>query len=475
MPIPEPPKAKPKPQPQATNKPLPDPIDWIQEYFFIPETNTAIVLEPYQQAVIAEALRRDANGSFVYSTILYSDIKKSAKSTIAAAVALYLAWHTPWETIRVVANDLRQANSRTFFYLERAIRLNPYLNAKCSIKIHHIGLPNHTIIEAIPVDPKGEAGGGDLMTCFTELWAAKNDAALRLWSETTLSPLKFGQSIRWAESYAGFVGASPILEQLYETGKKQGEVVDVGIPGLELYSNASARMLTLWNTVPRCTWQTPEYYQQEAASLTPDEFQRMHRNQWSEDTDTFIPVETWNACGDEQYDAVYPGEPVVIAADAGVVSDNFAVVVVTKRSDKVQVHYARIWQPVHGEKLDYSVIETEIRRLVNTYNAIELAYDEFQLHSMMGRIRAEESVNCRVFNQASPRAVADKRLYDMIMLKRIQHGNKFPDLSAHVMNSNRKPEEENKLRLVKRAPHLKIDACVCLSMACDRAHAYAFD
>jgi phage terminase large subunit-like protein len=138
------------------------------------------------------------------------------------------------------------------------------------------------------------------------------------------------------------------------------------------------------------------------------------------------------------------------------------------------VHYARKWQPVNGQKLDYQPIETEIRRLVNTYNCMELCYDEYQLVSMMGRIRSEEAVNTRVFNQAGPRAIADKRLFDMIRERRVQHKND-PDLNAHVKNSNRKPDDDNKLRIIKRTPEGKIDLCVTLSMACDRAFAYAFD
>lgn len=452
---------------------LPDPVDWIQEYFYIPETNAAIVLESYQREVIWEALSRDDNGNFNYSTILYSDIKKSAKSTIAAAVALYLGWFHPWETIRIVANDLKQANSRTFFYIERAIRLNPYLNERCKVKTYHIDLPNNTTIDAIPVDPKGEAGGGDLFTCFTELWAAKNEAALRLWSETTLSPLKFGKSLRWCESYAGFVGGSPILEQLYATGVQGGIPVETDIDGLELFANDSARMLALWNTQPRCSWQTPEYYQQESAALTPDEFARMHRNQWTEGTDVFIPSEWWDACGKEPFEPVNGDEPVIIAMDAGVSSDCFAVVMVTRRGEYVQVQYSRKWQP-QGKELDYQPIEDEVRRLIRTHNVLELCYDPYQLHSMAGRIRAEEVINVRPFNQASPRAIADKRLYDLIRDRHLQHAND-PDLKQHVLNSNRKPEDDNKLRIIKREEKLKIDLTVALSMAADRSFAYAMD
>lgn len=454
-----------------------DPVEWIQANFYIPETNAPIELVPYQQAMIKEVLRTEG-GLFVYSFVLWSDIKKSAKSTIAGAIALYLAWRNKWESVRIVANDLKQADSRTFFYIERAIKLHPILHKVCKVKTYHIELPNHTTIEAIPVDPKGEAGGGDLATVFTEMWAMKNKASQALWSETTLSPLKFGKSIRIGESYAGFKGESPILEPLYEQGVKGGQQLDLSfgdndLRDLEVFRNG--RMLTLWNTRPRCPWQTPEYYAQESAVLVPSEMSRMHGNTWADATEGFVPAESWKACGLEAYAPVDGDEPVIISLDAGISSDCFGVVMVTRRGEKVQVQYVRKWQPQHGVKLDFAPIDTEVRRLIRTYNVIELCYDPYQLHDFCTRIRNEEIINCREFNQSAPRAIADKRLYDLILAHRIQHQNE-PDLNEHIMNAHRKPTDDNKLRLVKgQDSNKKIDLAVCLSQAVDRSFAYALD
>ncbi len=444
---------------------MPDVLDWIQSEFYIPETNAPIQLVPYQQAVLKEALRKDTAGNFVYSLVLWSDIKKSAKSTIAAAVALYLAWHTPWETVRIVANDLKQADSRTFFYIKRAIELNPSLKAQCEIKNYHIRLPNHTTIDAIPVDPKGEAGGGDLITCFTELWAAKHKAALDLWSETTLSPLKFGRSLRWAESYAGFVGESPILEQLYENNVKLGAVIDVGIPGLELYQNG--RTLALWNTVPRCDWQTDEYYKQEATALPPGEFNRMHRNQWGESQQTFIPIELWDSCkGDVPPLAQY--ETLIIALDAAISGDCFGMVAVSRRGDTVYPRYVRKWTPPPKGQIDFREPEAELRRLVSHHPVTQITYDPYQLHDFMTRLKGEGLAWIEEFTQTTERLIADKQLYDTILQRRITHRGE-PDLREHLQNANSKADGE-RLRIVKRAEALKIDLAVCLSMAVHRAY-----
>ncbi|HJX57497.1 MAG TPA: hypothetical protein VJ325_02130, partial [Thiobacillus sp.] len=73
-----------------------DVIDWIQSEFIIPETRGPMPLVPYQQAFLREAHRRDADGKFVYDLVLWSDIKKSIKSCIAAAVILFRALHTEY-------------------------------------------------------------------------------------------------------------------------------------------------------------------------------------------------------------------------------------------------------------------------------------------------------------------------------------------------------------------------------------------
>lgn len=440
---------------------LPDPVDWIEEHFYIPETKQPIVLVEYQKAVIREALSKDGD-LFKYSTVLYSDIKKSAKSTIAGAVALYLAWHNPFETVRIVANDLKQADSRTFRAIENAIRLHPDWMNECKINNYEITLlHNNTTIQAVPVDPKGEAGGGDLITCFTELWAYKNVAAKQLWVETALSPLKFGKSIRWCETYAGYDGESPILEQLFEEGVKNGTPVDVGIEGLELTRNK--RMLALWNTKARCYWQTPEYYAHEATQYTPNEFSRIHENKWARSTDAFVPAEWWDAC-EMPYPEFGMYTPMIIAIDAGVDSDLFAMVGLSRVDGVSYVRYVNAWVPPKNGKIDFTEPLRELERLALSYNLEGCCFDPYQLHMFSGLVQEKGIVYMREFPQGAKRLEADKGLYDAIRERRIRHnGNDL--LTQHVQNANRESAAENKLRIVKRTADKKIDVCVALSMA----------
>lgn len=254
-----------------------NPVRWIQKHFYIPETNLPITLHESQATPLTEALRRDEDGLFAYSTVVWSAIKKSAKSSIAAAVGLWFAMQKPYSTVRVIANDLKQAESRVYYYMRRSIELHPEWKNQCKVNLYKIYLPNGSIIEAVPIDPKGEAGGGDDCVIYSEIWGWKNAAAIRMWTESTLSPLKFGKSVRWCETYAGFTDDSPVLEKLYKTGVEEGRILN---SEYEMYANDSARQFTLWNTKPHLKWQTEAYYNQERSSLDETEFDRVHRNKW---------------------------------------------------------------------------------------------------------------------------------------------------------------------------------------------------
>ena len=87
---------------------IPDPVTWIEKEFYIPETRNdpklhgRIQLMKYQEDVIREIFSKDENGDFKYSIIVWSDIKKSAKSTIAAAVNVYRAFHMEYGEFYVV-------------------------------------------------------------------------------------------------------------------------------------------------------------------------------------------------------------------------------------------------------------------------------------------------------------------------------------------------------------------------------------
>lgn len=447
----------------------PDPVHFIQTHFYIPETNSPMEIYPSQEIPLREAMAYDMNGEFRYSTVVWSSIKKSAKSSIAAAIGLWFAWRKPWSSIKVIANDLKQADSRVAYYMRRAIELHPKWNKIVKIVNYRITFPNHSFIEALPIDPVGEAGGNDDLIIFSEIWGWKNAAALKMWTEMTLSPLKYRFSMRFCETYAGFVGESPILEDIYENVVRNGESINAEY---EMYRKSQT--FVLWNTKPHLPWQTPEYYQNEAINLNENEYNRIHKNQWGSSQETFVPSEWWINCR-HVLPAYEKLEPWIIALDAAISGDCFGLVAVTRRNGITIVRAVRKWTPPTGGKILYNAPpgtpedqdETpagELRRLCKRHSVVKVTYDEYQLYSFCAQLKEELIVYFDPFSQSSKRLLADKALRDAIREKQLWHdGNS--DLTEHILNANAKSEgETDKLRIVKKKESGKIDLAVCLSM-----------
>lgn len=446
----------------------PDPVHFIQTNFYIPETGQPLELHESQIIPLREALSKDPDGNFRYSLVIWSSVKKSAKTTIAAAVCLWMMWQRPWSSAKLVANDLRQANTRVFEYIKRAILLHPEWRTACKVVNYKIYLPNHSTIEAIPIDPEGEAGGNDDFVEYTELWGWKSEAEKRLWTESTLSPTKFGRSLRWVDTYAGEEGESPVLEPMYDRVVTNGECID---EFYEMYR--SGRTFALWCTKHHLPYQTPEYLAQEEEVLLPAEFDRVHKNQWSKSSDAFVPASSWAAC--KQPDLIPPltkDMPIILALDAGVSNDLFALAGVSGDTQgKYAVRFSIGWKAPPGQHVDFggeNGPEMMVRHLIENYNVVEVCYDPYQLEDMAQRLRKDMVCFLHEFNQGKARAVADKGLYDAIMHRNIYHSGDAM-LTEHIENANKETAEGNKLRIVKRSPDKKIDLAVALSMALARA------
>lgn len=305
-----------------------------------------------------------------------------------------------------------------------------------------------------------------------------------MWAEMTLSPTKYGKSFRWIESYAGFAGESLLLYSLYDLGVKQGHLlwpdklydVTEGEPTpLELYVNEKAGMLCLWNTQPRCPWQTKKYYASEQMILTPNQFARIHRNQWVTSSETFVEMSWLEACGrsPESWPKIdIKRQPMVIAMDAGVSNDNFGMTLQFRHPDiptDVCIEKVKKWEPKNG-KIDFQGTEENpgpellLRQWIKEYNVVQVCYDQYQLWDMASRLNKEGLAWFKSFNQGNDRLLADSQLRNLIRDRKIWHrGEK--DLLEHAQNADAKiDEQDHKIRIVKRADSLKIDLIVCASM-----------
>lgn len=240
-----------------------------------------------------------------------------------------------------------------------------------------------------------------------------------------------------------------------------------------------SRVLTLRTQDNEAAGNLSEGYTfQRGQSLTEAEKRVLQDAEWEdiEATDRYLEsITLWDSLKEkEELPPLDQYSSLVLAADAGVSNDCFGVVGVSahptrKAEDRaVAVRYVRLWTPRGGQALNFNEIMQEILTFCRSYNVLQIAYDPYQLHSMMSDLYREHGVWTKAFNQQAGRGMADKELLDLIKAGLISHdGN--TDLRKHLDNADRAISGNDRvIKLVKRSDSLKIDLAVCTAMAVAR-------
>ena len=427
-----------------------------------------------------------------FQTLVYSCPKKSGKSAMSSLVTRWVAetWNK-YGQIFCLANDYEQARGRVYQQVIESIMLDPNYNRGKReipgrwriIDREALHIPSGTKIKAVAADYKGEAGSNPTLTLWDELWGFSSEASHRLWEEMTPVPTR-SKSVRFISTYAGFQDESDLLFDLYQQGTdpEQG-AVRVDIPGWPfedpspIYINKQASLCMYWDTgsiARRMPWQTPEYYIVQANALRPQAFDRLHNNFWTTSTESFLPLEWWNSCYDEDIarQPINQHTSCVIGVDASVTNDCTVLVLMSKHPNQergVTVRAGKIWKPTNANPMNYSEpegLKETIIEWCKKFNVVEITYDAFQLHSLMTDLRIDGIAWCRPFAQGGDRNRADKQLYDLIRDRRISHYGD-PDMFEHLKNAGAKSskEEDTRFRIVKKTTKGKIDYVVAMSMA----------
>lgn len=516
--------------PQARFSPE-DLFDFAATRFYVPDggkdraTPAPITLEPIQLCILRLMFSptfAQRYGLDCFQRYIYSTVKKSGKTSIAALIARWITerWGGMNE-VYTVANDLDQSRGLVYDKILKSIQLDPRYDRSRDeipgewdiIRRDATHLPSRSTIKPLSGDYKGQAGMNPTATFWSELWGYTLEGSQRLWDELTPVPTR-PRSIRYVETYAGFLGESQLLIEQYEIGTDPARgairLTREDVPdwpgsetgALPLYVNPSARQFTYWDdgeVARRMPWQTEGYYQSEAIALRPEAFDRLHLNLWVSPVNTMMPIEWWDSClarADEPVPTqIDPDEPLICSADASVSGDCTGATLVSRfrgDTEKVVLRRSALWTPRAGSTINYSLtLEPTLRQWITGHihplnqscsghdyvdqlgvcvptrplNILQLAYDMYQLHDMMTRFQNEGLVWVYPFSQGGDRMVADHMLYTYIRDRKILHTGD-PDVREHIGNSAAKVAKDSntKMRIVKKTAKSKIDLAVCLSM-----------
>jgi hypothetical protein len=219
------------------------------------------------------------------------------------------------------------------------------------------------------------------------------------------------------------------------------------------------------------------FVEKRRQTLTEKEARVLIDAEWEdlEDATHFLPnIQLWTRMQTE-IPVLSNSEPVIVALD------DFGLAVVSRhwddnlRDTDVAVRYTESWEPagsfVHFRGTeDYPGPELRLRKLIEEYNVVQVAFDPNQLHDMSQRLGppGEGLAWFSEFGQVAERLVGDKRFFDLIMQKRVHHNGDLT-LKTHIENADKKEEStDRKLRIVKRHEAMKIDLAVATAMAAHR-------
>jgi phage terminase large subunit-like protein len=444
---------------------------WAAANWWLPLEGRHIILEDHQKRILRHVFTRDAAGRFPYQTVVWSEPKKSGKSELGGLVSYWVVKEEgPYAEAYHVANDLEQSKGRGFLAVARAAkRFRPV-----KVQVDKILLPDGGMIQALPCDYAGSAGANPTITCWDELWGYTSEDSRRLFEELAPVPTR-RNSLRFITTYAGHVGESGLLEELYARGLECPPV-----PTLEDIDNGDGQpacragdgLFFFWSHKPRMPWQTPAYYgqQRNAPGFRPTTYLRLHENRWQQAESAFVDLSDWDACVGFVPDLAVDEPLLVVAVDAGLRHDAFAISVVSRhprrREDGVAIRSCKVWEPVRGQDIDFGQPFEWLADFAREHHIVKVVYDEWQMADWASRFQVATGIWCEAFSQAGDRARADTLLYELVKSRRLLHDGSAT-LRQHVQNAAfRVSGQEERGRLVKARPGRRIDALVATSMGC---------
>lgn len=192
-------------------------------------------------------------------------------------------------------------------------------------------------------------------------------------------------------------------------------------------------------------------------------FRRFRLNQWTRAQDSWLPAGALDACvSDLELDVELP---VFVGVDMALKHDSIGIVAVQKQGDLL-VTGAHIIHP-DSQNVDVAAVEAYLRELHMTYQLREVAFDPAYFQRS-AEILHDDGLPMVEFPQSANRMVpACGQAYELIVSRRVRHDGS-PTFTDQVLSAAQRMTD-NGWRLSKGKSRRKIDACIALVMALDRA------
>ena len=430
-----------------------------------------------------------------YRTVYIEIPRKNAKSTLGAAIGLYLllADGETGAEIYSAAADQKQA-SIIFDIAKNMVLQDDTLSRRCRPYLYSISKRNSaSFYKVISADADTKHGFNAHGILFDELHTQKNRD---LWDVLTTSTGSRRQPLTFAFTTAGY-DKNSICWEIHEYARKvqEGIIVDDSFYSV-IYTTDMEN--DIYSPV---TWEDAnpglgnivkyEYISQAANKVKnnpsfENTFRRLHLNQWTESETRWINDAIWMGCGEhaEPMGLCYGGLDlastrditalVLLFPETGTVEPYFFVPEITA-DDRLKdgVNY-RQWInegyiiETEGNVTDYNFVKAKIRELYDKYDIRSIAYDRWNATQLVNDL-IDEKIPMERFGQGYVSMNAPtKELEKRVLNKEIKHGGN-PVLRWMCSNVMIKEDPAGNIKIDKGKSTEKVDGMVALVMALGEA------
>ena len=427
-----------------------------------------LMFTDWQRWLFGALLERRPDNRLRYRRAYIGLPRKQGKSLMGSTLALYgLFAGEAGAEVYSCAGDRQQARI-VFNEAKQQIQNSEMLSNECNVFRDVIEVPRfNAIYRVLSSDGKLQQGLNPSLVVFDELHIQRNDD---LWDAMTLGSGARVDPLTVAITTAGF-DLDSIAGRLYQYGKSVAskEIVD------------DAFGFFWWEAKPDCLVDDREQWlacnpnlalglideedmEMSARQTSEMAFRRFRLNQWVRSQESWLPVGSWERLAGDA--TINPDDECFVGIDMALKHDSIAVVIAQQQENgKIHLDH-KIWHP-DGTAIDIADVEAHLRELHFNFNVREFAYDPAYFQRSAEALY-DDGLPMVEFPQSSQRMIpACGTAYDFIVSARIVHTGS-PMFTDQVLSSAQRMTE-NGWRLSKGKSRRKIDACIAMVMAIDRA------
>lgn len=467
-------------------------------------------LLPWQETIIRDlfgVVKED--GTRQFRTAYVETGKKSGKTELAAAIALYLLAGDGEQRAEVygAAADRQQA-SLVFDVAADMVRMCPALRKRIKIldsRKRLVFMPTNSFYQVLSADAHTKHGFNAHGVIIDELHCQPDD---RLFNVLTKGA---GDARRQNLTFLITTAGDNLHSICYQQHEKAGDILDGRktdptfypcIYGADLDDDwTDEKVWAKANPSLGVTFSIDKLREAcESAKQNPAEeysFRQLRLCQWQTTSVRWMPMAKWDACAKPTFTPeslrgrtcyagldlssttdltalvlvfppVEPDEPYKVLPFAWIPAD-----AVEQRSRRDHVNYS-LWakqgfiQTTEGNVVDYDFIEQFILRLRDQYDIREIAYDRWNSQSLVTHLM-DEGLTMVPFGQGFVSMSAPtKELMRLTLENRLAH-NGHPVLRWCMNNVVVKVDPSENIKIDKGKATERVDCAVALVMALDRA------